>query len=149
MIKTPTGQADLPDLNVWLALADKDHAHHARARRYWELESAAQVAFCRISMLGLLRLGTNAKAMGGQPFTPVEAWRAYRAFRALPEVTFLDEPARLEAQMAAWSDTANFAAQAWTDCCLASVAILSNCRLVSFDRQFSRFTGLQFLRLEL
>src|SRR5438477_433886 len=125
MRKTPRTQTDLPDVNVWLALADKDHPHHSRASRYWGQDSADQIAFCRVSMLGMLRLGTNAKAMRGHAFTPAEAWQVYRAFRSLPEVAFLDEPGPLEAQMAGWSEGGAFPVHAWTDCYLASVAVLS------------------------
>ena len=64
---------DIPDLNLWLALIDADHAHHARARRYWEQEATSEIAFCRVTMLGLLRLLTNSRVMGGAPFTSAEA----------------------------------------------------------------------------
>ena len=148
MRKMPSAPIDLPDVNVWLNLADQHHAHHARAQRYWDEEAAPQIAFCRITMLGLLRLGTNPRAMTRQAFTPAEVWHAYRVFRLLPEVTFLDEPPHLEAQMAAWSDAPDFPVHAWTDCYLASIALLGGCRLVSFDRDFRRFTGLYLLLLE-
>jgi hypothetical protein len=29
-------QADLLDLNVWLALASETHTHHSQAHHYWE-----------------------------------------------------------------------------------------------------------------
>ncbi len=141
-------QTDLPDVNVWLALVDRHHEHHPRARRYRDGESAPRIAFCRVSMLGLLRLGTNPVVTHGEAFTASEAWNAYRAFRMLPEVAFLDEPPQLEAQLAAWSDAEDFPVRAWTDCYLASVALLSSSRLISFDRDFARFDGLEFLRLE-
>jgi toxin-antitoxin system PIN domain toxin len=147
MTKMPSESVDLLDVNVWLALTDSRHAQHAAARKFWDEEAATQVAFCRITMLGLLRLGTNSKAMGGHPFTPVEIWHAYRTYRRLPEVIFLEEPDEVEAQMATWSDAANFPAHAWTDCYLAAFAVLSGCRFVSFDRGFSRFIGLDFLLL--
>ena len=140
---------DLPDVNVWLALADTQHVHHERARRYWEQEAAREVAFCRITMLALLRLGPNARVMRGAPVTPAEAWQAYRAFRSLPEVSFLEEPRQLEAHMAAWSERTGFPPRDWTDCYLAALAVSSNSRLVSFDHDFERFSGLDFLRLEL
>src|SRR5947209_269952 len=105
MLSTP---GDLPDLNVWLALADRQHPHHGRVRTYWEEESAPRIAFCRVTMLGLMRLGTQPRAMRGQPFTPVEIWQAYRSFRELPEVLFLAEPSDLEARMSAWSERADF-----------------------------------------
>ena len=72
---------DLPDVNVWLAFSEADHEHHSRARRYWYEESGDQLAFCRVTALGFLRLSTNSSAMGGQPLTVSQAWHAYRAFR--------------------------------------------------------------------
>ena len=138
---------DLPDLNVWLALADLDHQHHSRARHYWEAEAAPLLAFCRLSMLGLLRLLTNARVMHGSPFTPSEAWMAYRAFLALPEVTFLPEASRVETQFMVWTDTATFTPQRWTDAWLAAQAVTANARLVSFGADFRAFPGLSFLHL--
>ncbi len=138
---------DLPDLNVWLALSDPDHQHHERARRYWEADAAPQLAFCRITMLGLLRLLTHPKVMHGLPFSPTEAWLAYRSFLALPEVTFLAENSLLERQFIAWTDKATFPHQRWTDAWLAAQAFTTGSRLVSFDSDFLSFPGLTFLHL--
>jgi uncharacterized protein len=139
---------DLPDVSLWLPLADAGHAQHARARKYWEEEASGRIRFCRITMLGLLRLATNPAAMGGRPFTPSEAWNAYRILRGLPEVEFVEEPAGLEAQMAAWSDSPGFPVSGWTDCYLAAMSVMTASRLVTFDRGFRRFTGLSCLILE-
>ncbi|MEO7416556.1 MAG: VapC toxin family PIN domain ribonuclease, partial [Thermoanaerobaculia bacterium] len=67
------GLIDLPDINVWLAFSVVDHPHHQRARRYWYEESGDQLAFCRLTSLGFLRLATNATVMGGQPLTVPQA----------------------------------------------------------------------------
>ena len=139
---------DLPDLNVWLALADPDHEHHARAKRYWETESASRLSFCRITMLGLLRLLTNRKVMRNAPFTAAQAWLAYRSFLALPEVNFLSESSGAESQLASWTDSPMFAPVLWTDAWLAALALSSRCRLVSFDAGFRNFSGVSFLHLK-
>jgi len=138
---------DLPDINVWLALTCEDHQHHLRARQYWEGESAVQLAFCRVTMLGLLRLATNAKVMQNHPFQPAEAWKIYHDFIALPEVLFIAEPTDIEHQFAAFSELTNFPANRWTDAYLAAFAQVTGCRMVSFDSDFQRFTGLNFLHL--
>lgn len=140
--------SDLPDLNVWLALADPDHEYHARARRYWETEASSRLAFCRVTMLGLLRLLTNRKVMRSAPFTPDQAWLAYRSFLALPEVVFLAESSSAEPQMAAWTDSPSFATGRWTDAWLAALALSTRCRLVSFDADFHNFPGISFLHLK-
>lgn len=44
---------DVPDVNVWLALADPDHQHHERAARYWQHESQATIAFDDLHFLHL------------------------------------------------------------------------------------------------
>ena len=138
---------DLLDLNVWLALADADHEYHTRAKKYWETEAGKELAFCRVTMLGLLRLLTNRKVMRNNPFSAQEAWQAYRVFLALPEVIFLDESKGTDSQMANWSDTPIFAPHRWTDCYLAALAQVSGARLVTFDVDFRVFSGLSYLRL--
>ena len=45
---------DLPDLNVWLALACPDHSHHRQALHYWEQQAAEQVLFCTVTAPALL-----------------------------------------------------------------------------------------------
>ena len=56
--------ADLPDLNVWLALIWPEHIHHQHAVRYWEQQAAEQVLFCTVTALGLVRLVCQQKLMG-------------------------------------------------------------------------------------
>lgn len=138
---------DLPDLNVWLALADPDHEHHGRAQRYWETETGAEIAFCRITQLGLLRLLTNRKVMRNDPLTPKEAWVAYQTFAGLPEIVFLHGNATTEARFAIWTSLPAFKAHQWTDAWLASLAQATGARLVSFDGDFSIFPDLRFHRL--
>lgn len=138
---------DVPDLNLWLALIDPDHEHHLRARRYWEEEAAVDIAFCRVTMLGLFRLLTNSRVMSGAPFTPVEAWDAYHAFAALPEVSFIEDSLAAEKRFELWSRRPNFPSHLWTDAWIAALAISSGARVVSFDSDFSAFPELRFLHL--
>ena len=140
-------EIDVPDLNLWLALVDVDHVHHPRAYLYWKSEAARDVAFCRVTMLGLLRLLTNSRVMSGSPFTPSEAWEAYHAFSALPEVCFLEDSLAAERQFELWSRRPDFAPHRWTDAWIASLARSSGARVVSFDGDFTAFPGLDFLHL--
>jgi hypothetical protein len=139
---------DLPDINVWLALADPDHEHHARARKYWNKESAPRVAFTRVSMLGMIRLLTNRHVMREEPFTVSQAWKAYQSLLDLPEILFLSEPESAEATMRAWSEVKGFPPSRLTDAWLAAVADTTRSRLVSFDADYSRFPKLAFLHLK-
>ena len=86
--------------------------------------------------------------MNGQPFTPEEIWRAAAGYLQLPDVRFAVEPSGIVAQMQAWSNQPEFPRTGWTDCYLAAAAVLNSSRLVTFDRGFARFTGLDLLLLE-
>lgn len=139
---------DVPDLNVWLALADPDHQHHARAKCYWHQESLPEFAFCRVTMLGLLRLLTNSSIMAGKPFNPAGAWAVYEAFASLPETRFIEDSVSAEESFTRLTKAANFAAHRWTDAWIVAIAHSAGARVVSFDSDFLTFDGVRFLHLK-
>ena len=138
---------DLPDVNVWLALLNSEHPHHPVAKAYWNKAGGQRIAFCRITMLGLLRLSTNKAVMGGAPYTALQAWQAYQAVVALPEVSFLTEPQGIEPAMQKLTQPSRTGAPDWTDAYLAAFANLAGLRIVSFDKGFKQYSGLTLLAL--
>ena len=139
---------DLLDANVWLALAAAAHAHHRRAAAYWETEAAGISAFCRVTQLAFLRHLTNKAIMGDQALSPAAAWKKLQEFLALPEVECLAEPAGLEERLGDFCNLGRTSPSLWTDAYLAAFAKCAGVRLVTFDRGFSRFRGLELLILE-
>ena len=142
-------RADLSDVNVWVAIADPSHTHHLRAKQYWERKAAETVGFCRITMLGLLRILTNTQSEKGRRLTTGEAWSAYRSFFAgsSGETVMLAEPPSFEHFYESLTDAPGFSPRLLTDASLAAWAMGSGARLVSFDGDFSRFPGLDWLHL--
>ena len=143
-------RGDLPDVNVWLALAVIEHPHHAAAADYWQRGAAPQLWFNRVTMLALVRLLCQPKVMG--PAAALELTRAidvYRGFAALPEVGLQREPDACDAELQRLAAPAHppLPARLWTDAYLAAFAITAGLRLVTFDRDFDRFAGLHVLRL--
>lgn len=140
---------DLPDINVWLALSAPYHRHHAAAQAYWHGEAASRIWFCRHSMLGLVRLLCQKTVMAPAPaHSSDQAWQAWQSLRSLPEVGLLPEPEAVDAQLADFvARCAPWPTALWPDAYLAAFAAAANLRLVSFDRDFSRFPGLNWLHL--
>ncbi|RIH81229.1 Ribonuclease VapC41 [Meiothermus luteus] len=136
---------DLPDLNVWFALLVPEHPFHPRARSYWEGTGA--VGLVRVTALGLLRLLTNPKAMDGKPLELGEAWGIYRELRVSSSVPLWEEPDGLEEAFANLV-ARGFPPRLWTDAYLAAFAMAGGYRLVTFDRDFLSFSGLECLLLE-
>jgi toxin-antitoxin system PIN domain toxin len=139
--------ADLPDLNVWLALIWPDHSHHLQAVHYWEQQAADQVLFCTVTALGLVRLVCQPKLMGTAVRNAAEASALLEALCQQPGVRL----ARPEHN--GWEVCHQLLrggaipARLCTDAHLAALAIANGWRLVSFDRDFERFAGLERLLL--
>src|SRR5690242_8778314 len=105
--------ADLPDANVWLALAWSGRAGHPAARGWWD--SASSVCFCRVTQMALLRLLTNAAILGEDVKSQSEAWMIQDALRRSPRVSFVEEPAQFEMQWRKNSFRNVAASKKWTD----------------------------------
>ena len=141
-----TAGGDLPDINVWLALAVEEHPHHAAAQAYWcdqppGNQPPATLWFCRTTMLGLVRLLCQPKVVGKGALSLPEAIKVYQRFRALSGIGLLAEPTSCEDHLRDLVLKASPAlpARLWTDAYLAALASSSGLRLVTFDRDFSRF----------
>jgi len=139
---------DLPDVNVWLALVDENHVHHQKARNYWQNLSSSEIAFCRVTLLGFLRLSTHPKVLS-RPLTPAEAWAIYQRYRTEADVAFVEDTSEIDARFMSMSVTEEFPHHLWSDCYLASLAQYRICRIISFDADFKRFPSLDFLHLAL
>lgn len=140
-------RGDLPDVNVWLALLNERHVHHSAAVGYWDESAASRISFCRITLLGVLRLSTHKTVMGGAPYTVKQAWAAVQGIVDLPEVGFQAEPDGVDAQMRQFTSQPKFRPDDWTDAYLAALAKQANLRMVTFDRGFGQYAGLSLLVL--
>jgi toxin-antitoxin system PIN domain toxin len=140
-------EADLPDLNVWLALASSQHIHHRQALHYREQLAAEQVLFCTVTALGLVRLVSQPRLMGDAVKNAAEASELLAAFCRQPGV------ALAPAEHDGWDvfhhlmRQGNLPPRLCTDAHLAALAMANGWRLVSFDRDFERFEGLHWLAL--
>jgi len=125
----------LIDTNVWLAMTWDRHPHHLAASRWFESADVAAFLFCRLTMLGFLRLLTNAKVMGGSTATLSEALALYDQWRQDPRVELLFEPRGIEDQFrqAAAPFLPQSAPKAVADCYLVGIAATSSAQLVTLD----------------
>ncbi len=138
---------DLPDINVWLALAYEGHLHHESAQRWFEDTGARGSVFSRVTQMGLLRLLTNRAVMREDVLGQTAAWRVYDQLSADERVYFLAEPPDLERMWRRLSRSKEPRTARWTDAYLAAFAVQAELRLVSFDRGFERLKETESLLL--
>ena len=138
---------DLPDINVWIALRAPDHEHRTRAERYWRQEAAPRLAFCTVTMVGLVRVSCSAPLFAGQPLDPETAWAAVQGWMAFNEVVTMREPDGCLAKLDSLVTSGYVTRRTWTDSYLTAFAMSSGLRLVSFDADFRRCPDLDLLHL--
>lgn len=79
--------------------------------------------------------------------TNSEAWGLYQAFCADDRVTFLAEPAATEEAWERHSAVQTASPKLWMDAYLAAFAKAAGARLVTFDKGFRQFGGVDVLVL--
>lgn len=134
--------ADLLDTSVWVALSVTDHEHHGRALRYWREQGSGEFAFCRMTQLALLRLLSGPALLGEDRLDGRAAWQALCTWRGSGLVSRLEEPRGLDEILGAWGAEVDARGKHWTDAYLAAFATAAGLRLVSFDKDFTRYPGL-------
>lgn len=134
---------DLPDVNVWVGLCSAAHLFHAAAMRYWQsaCESGTPLWFCRTTMMGLVRVLSQPRAMGPNALSLTQAMTLYRQWLDTPAVGLLADPAGLDETIEQLLGARGqpLPVRLWTDLGLAATAQSAGLRLVSFDRDFERF----------
>ncbi len=137
----------LADVNIVFPLLVSRHQHRDRAVEWFDSTGAGDVVLCRLTRLGVLRLLSTAQVMGPDVLQPKAAMEALEVLEADERVVLLHEPDGLDATLktlvAACATTPNL----WTDAYLSAFASVAGLKLVSFDRGFSKFSGLDFLLL--
>jgi toxin-antitoxin system PIN domain toxin len=126
----------LIDINVWLAMTWDLHPQHARASFWYGSINHASLWFCRLTMLGFLRLLTNPKVMGDSAVTVSEALKLYERWAQDPRVELVPEPRGMERAFreALIPFALQPATKAIADCYLVGFAEASGAHLVTFDR---------------
>ena len=138
-IPKPPMTSYLIDINVWLALIWDLHPQSASATRwYTALDESGDWAllFCRMTMLGFLRLLTNRAVMGDSTVNVNGALELYDRWSSDPRVEMLTEPRQTDVEFrAALAPVARQpSTKAITDCYLIGLAGASGANLVTLDK---------------
>ena len=135
----------LPDVNVLLFAVNKVSVEHEQARS--SLESAFNqpggVGLAWVALLGFVRLATR-RGVFSKPLKVEDALSVVQAWLADPRATVLHPTERHARVLARLLIAAGTGGNLTTDAHLAALAIEHGATLVSFDRDFERFSGLAF-----
>ena len=135
----------LADTNLLVYAADKDSPHHAVSHRWLEdsLSNVQGLGLAWLSVIGFVRLTTHPRLSVTPRTVPqalsyVDDWLNHANCHILhPTIRHADILARLLLTVGTAGNLTN-------DAHLAALAIEHNAEIGTFDRDFKRFSGLQF-----
>jgi toxin-antitoxin system PIN domain toxin len=137
---------NLPDTNVWLALALSKHVFHSAARDWFgKQRGEGSIFFCRSTQQSFLRLLTTEGVLrpyGLPPMTNVAAWAIYEGFLADRRVEWAGEPSGIDARWQAFAARGTASPKLWMDAYLAAFSAVGGYRLVTSDGGFRQFQDL-------
>ena len=139
----------LCDVNVLLALATDRHVHHSLAMNWLDGVAAGEAVICRVAQTGFLRLLNNPAVMREEALDAAACWELWHRLLEDERIRFSpDEPTGLDAAFQRFTQGHTFTPRLWTDAYLAAFAHVGGLTLVSLDRDFRRFSGLDCEVLE-
>lgn len=136
----------LPDSNVWLALLLSEHAFHPTAATWLAgIGSRQRVLMCRATHHTVLRLLTTTAVMAPYGIPALgnrKALEVCDAILADKRIVWADEPAGIDTRWREWAAARDASPKLWMDAYLAAFASSGGHRLVTIDKAFRQFTGL-------
>ncbi len=134
----------LVDANVLLYAVNEDAPRHIESRRWLDgaLSGGAAVAFAWIALLAFVRLSTKQKLFAN-PLSPAGAVGRVEDWLAQPSAVVVEPTARHLDLVRALLEPLGTGGNLVNDAHLAALALEFRCQIVSFDRDFSRFGGVE------
>jgi hypothetical protein len=141
--------AYLADVNVLIALLHARHQHAQRAAAWLaELPEGAKILLCRVAQMGVLRILTNRSWLREDVLSAGEVWSGWDLLLTDDRFAAVDEPAGFESEWRRSTQSLPHGRSAETDFYFAAFATAGGHRLLTFDRGFRSFDGLDVLILE-
>jgi len=141
--------AYLADVNVVVALLHARHSAAERAAAWLEgQEEPRSVLLCRVVQMGALRILTNPAWLKEEVLPARAVWDAWDLLLSDNRFVRVNEPPGLETEWRRLTEEFAVGRCAETDTYLAAFASAGGHRLLTFDRGFQGFEGLDVLVLE-
>jgi toxin-antitoxin system PIN domain toxin len=121
----------LLDVNVLLALMDRDHVHHRAALEWWRSDRDNGWASCPLTQNGFVRISCQ----GSFPGRPTAAWAIEQLRRQIADSDHVFWPDDLSIVDEGWFDRSRILGpNQIADIYLLALAVKNGGRFVTFDR---------------
>ena len=131
----------LADVNVLLPLLVRHHEHHQIALRWFDSLTAGEAVLCRFVQLALVRLLGNRTIMQQHTLSASAAWDLIEELMLDERLAFAAEPSLIEGVLPKLLNYSVPANKLIGDAYLAAFSIAAKMRLLTFDKGFLQFRG--------
>lgn len=139
---TSLSKSSVVDANVWLALVSQRHPDHHLVRRWADNLAVREAGLCRTVQLTVTRLLGMRTVVGVEAMPAGEAWLRLQELLDDERIEFLPEPLGIDTILPTLFRYREPTPNLVNDAYLAAFAIASGRRLVTRDRGFLEFRGL-------
>lgn len=137
----------LVDVNVFLALLVRYHVHHRAAKAWFDRLARRQAALCRLVQLSVVRLLCNRSIMADRVVPALRAFEMLAELREDERLEFVAEPPFLDDSLYRILRYSAAKPKLISDAYLAAFAVAGSLSLVTFDKGFRDFIGLDLILL--
>lgn len=132
------------DANVLLYAVDSAAAHHERSRSWLEaaLSGTEAVGLAWVALLAFIRISTSPVILP-TPLSSEQAVEQVQSWLGAPAAVVSQPTSRHAGVLAGLIREAGTAGNLTTDAHLAAIAIEHGAAIVSYDRDFGRFSGVR------
>jgi len=132
------------DANVLLYAVDTAAVHHARSLSWLEasLSGTEAVGFAWVALLAFIRISTSPAILPA-PLAAEDAIGQVQAWLGAPAAVVAQPTSRHAGVLGGLIREAGTAGNLTTDAHLAAIAIEHGADIVSYDRDFGRFSGIR------
>lgn len=133
---------NLCDVNVLIAIVDANQSFHSKANHWLNsIDKPGDIVVCRFSQLALLRLLSNPSVMGSDVMTLKQAWSIFDTMMSDERFSFCAESSNVESHFRKLTDHIKNSHKLIQDAYLAAFALSMDMKVVTFDKGFKHFTG--------
>jgi toxin-antitoxin system PIN domain toxin len=118
------------------------HEHHRLALKWFDRLAADEAGLCRFVQLALIRLLGNRHIMGDDAVSASTAWRLIDELAQDERIAFVPEPSLLDSVLPTLLTHPIPTGKLIGDAYLAAFSIAGSRRMVTLDRGFRQFKGL-------
>jgi predicted nucleic acid-binding protein len=105
---------------------------------YRSLRHEEELAFGRLTQLGLLRMLTTKSVAKEETLTQIQAWRVYDGWIKNGGASYIEEPFGIEAELRFYANRNAPSPKEWIDSYLVAFTAAASLPLVTFDRGLSQ-----------